>query len=94
MLPLVERFMDLKEVGQWFNRELVRKVGDEMKTLLWNDALVTSWPLMESFPHLFSLALSQDGMVGDLWQRNLEGERWRFLWRREGFVPRLRDDPI
>lgn len=42
-------------------------------------------PLCESFPHLFSLTLSQDVSVGEVCGLNLVGERWRFLWRRELF---------
>lgn len=47
--------MSLEDEGElrWFNRELVRKVGDGMETLFWEDAWVTSIPLIVAFPHLF-----------------------------------------
>jgi len=41
---------------------------------------------MESFPRLYSLTICQDEKVGELWQGDSGGERWRFHWRRELFV--------
>jgi len=40
---------------------------------------------MEAFPRLYSLALSQDVLVGDLCHREEEEVTWRFGWRRKLF---------
>jgi hypothetical protein len=34
---------------------------------------------MKAFPRLYSLAEEQDTKVGDYWNRNSMGERWRFV---------------
>jgi len=70
--------MELEEVGgnRWFNRELIRKVGNGLETYFWKDAWITSVPFMESFPRLFTLANCQDVKVGEVWERNAVGERW------------------
>jgi hypothetical protein len=68
-----------------FYKELVRTMGDGSNTFFWKGPWVSNVPLLEAFPCLFSLVTSHDGMVSDFYDRNLEGGRWRFCWRRELF---------
>ena len=70
----------------WFNREVMRKVGSEANTRFWLDLWVGNAPLCLAFPRLFSISSQKEAMVGDVWVVNEVGGAWSFLWRRNLFV--------
>lgn len=58
--------MELEEVegNRWFNRELIRKVGNGLETYFWKDAWITSVPFMDFFSapsHLSKLSRCEGG---------------------------------
>lgn len=68
--------MGLEEVGdvRWFRRELERGVGDGLRIFFWKDVWMGNMPLMEVYPRLFSLAINQDVVVGDLCASEVGGD--------------------
>lgn len=77
----VEEFQGVR----WFNKELIRTVGDGVNTFFWKDPWVSNVPLMVAFPRLFSLSTAHDGRVDEFYVTNPAGGRWTLGWRRELF---------
>lgn len=75
------------QVGKdWFNSEVVRKVGNWMDTRFWLDPWVSHVPLRMTYPRLFAISTQRNSKVGEVWH-HLNGNReLTFSWRRELFV--------
>lgn len=80
--------MSLKVVvgSNWFNEEVIRKVGNEYETSFWKDIWVGNLPLYAIFPRLFSISTQKDAKVAKLWENGDEWGTWRLIWRRTPFV--------
>lgn len=68
--------------ANWFNREMVRKVGNGETTRFWLDHWVGNEALYLTFPRLFSISSQKEAMVGEVW---VDGD-WNLTWRRSLFV--------
>ena len=48
----------------------------------WKDKWCGDEPLCESFPSLFSISLSKDAWVSDVWNLDGDGDGWTHLFSR------------
>ena len=72
-------------VGNWFDNNLRRMVGDGRNTLFWYDTWIGDCPLRLKFPRLFDLALEKESMVREMESRGWGVDRGAWLWRRRLF---------
>lgn len=72
--------------ANWFNTEVVRKVGNGMNTRFWLDHWMGNAALCVSYPRLFSISNQKDALVGDLSEATVGGGTWNLIWRRKLFV--------
>ncbi|RVW99516.1 putative ribonuclease H protein [Vitis vinifera] len=70
------------EEGDWCTRPLAYQVGSGWRVKFWKDKWCGDEPLCESFPYLFSISLSKDAWVSDVWNPNNDGEGWTPLFSR------------
>jgi hypothetical protein len=70
----------------WFNEEVVRRVGDGANTSIWKVARRWEVSFMVKYHRFFSISTSQEATVHDLWTPNPNGGGWTFNWRRHLFV--------
>jgi hypothetical protein len=78
----------------WFNREMVRKMGNGETTRFWLDHWVGNEALCLTFPRLFSISSQKEAMVGEVWEDGDSNLTWRrslFVWE-EGLVHILLDE--
>ena len=52
-----------EEVGNWFDKNIRRVVGDGRETFFWYDKWVGDTPLRFKFPRLFELALEKESTM-------------------------------
>jgi len=69
-------------VGNWFEDDIRRVVGDGHNTLFWFDNWVGDMPLRFKFPRLFDLAVNKECLVEEMARLGwtIEGMAW--VWRR------------
>lgn len=70
----------------WFNNEVVRKVGNGGKTKFSKDVLRGGVCFRDKYPWLFALSNQKEATVADVWVNGEMGREWRFMWRRNFFV--------
>lgn len=78
--------LDIVGDSNWFNSELVRKVGNGLTTTFWKALWRGGTPFWKKYPRLFSISNLKDGCVGDYWRSDESRGGWRFSWRRTLFV--------
>jgi len=69
-----------------FNREVVRKVRNDISMKFWTDPWVGGLPLRVAFSRLYSLSTQKEAVVSELCVMVEGGGERRFLWRRDLFV--------
>ena len=69
-------------VGNWFDENLCREVGDGINTLFWSDHWLDGGVLKDIFSRLFTLADNKMAIVADMssWGWGEGGEAWK--WQR------------
>jgi len=84
--------MDLEREGgvSWFNREVKKRLENEMLTYFWKDKWLTNTTsFCESFPLLFSLTIKiwRWGKCGKIVQKEVSGDlssiRFLFVWKND-----------
>jgi hypothetical protein len=70
----------------WLEDALVRRVGNGSSTRFWASNWINGAPLSITFPRLFSLSNNKEGMVNEFFDRDEDGGRWSFSWRRNLFL--------
>jgi hypothetical protein len=70
----------------WFNTEVVRKVGNGENTRFWLDHWVGNEALCLTYPRLFLISSQKDATGREVWMDGVEGGSWNLLWRRNLFV--------
>lgn len=70
----------------WFNTEVVRKVGNGTSTSFWRVLWRGEVSFMVKYPRLFSMANNQDTTVEEMCVDCSNGGGWGFSWRRDFFV--------
>ena len=66
----------------FLNSRLAYQVGSSWRVKFWKDKWCGDEPLCESFPSLFSISLSKDAWVSDVWNPDSDGEGWTPLFSR------------
>ena len=66
----------------FLNSRLAYQVGSGRRVKFWKDKWCGDEPLCESFPSLFSISLSKDAWVSDVWNPDSDGEGWTPLFSR------------
>jgi hypothetical protein len=69
-------------VGQWFDANVHRVIGDGRGTLFWHDIWIGDIPLKLKFPRLFDLAESKERTVEEMPSLGWEEEGGAWVWRR------------
>jgi hypothetical protein len=69
-------------VGNWFEENTRRVVGDGRTTLFWLDRWVGDRPLCLQFPRLFNLAVNKECSVEEMATRGWEDGGSAWVWRR------------
>ena len=72
-------------VGNWFEENICRVVGDGRDTLFWYDKWVGDIPLRIQFPRLFELAVEKECRVEIMGRRGWEVDGGAWVWRRRLF---------
>ena len=57
-------------------------MGGGRRVKFWKDKWCGDEPLCESFPSLFSISLSKDAWVSDVWNLDGDGDGWTHLFSR------------
>ena len=70
----------------WFNSEVVRKVGNGLNSSFWNDRWRGDKCFRLKYPRLYSISNEKDALVGEVGEVREEGSDWRFNWRRHLFM--------
>jgi hypothetical protein len=70
----------------WFNSEVVRKVGNGLNTSFWNDRWRGDKSFRLKYPRLYSIVIDKEALVREMGEVFEEGIVWRFNWRRNLFV--------
>lgn len=78
--------LDIGVGTNWFNNEMVRRVGNGESTRFWKDVWIGVRPLKEVFPRLFSLSNHKDAFVGEVWGFSGVRMDWILEWRRQPFM--------
>jgi hypothetical protein len=73
-------------VGNWFEENIRRVVGDGRDTFFWYDTWVGDVPLRLKYPRLFDLAMNKECKVADMGRLGwtVDGRAWE--WRRRLFA--------
>lgn len=79
------RLDDFGDTG-WFKSEIVRKVGNGLKTSFWKDKWCYRGSFSHLYPRLYSISNQKEASVGEIGEVLEEGWRWNFVWRRRLFV--------
>ena len=66
----------------FLNSRLAYQVGSGQRVKFWKDKWCGDKPLCESLPSLFSISLSKDAWVSDVWNPDSDGEGWTPLFSR------------
>ena len=87
----LRRWKDLVSITKgeevdWFNEEVVRRVGNGLCASFWREAWRGNEPFMLKYERLFSISSNQEANVHDLWIPNSSGGGWAFNWRCPLFV--------
>ena len=64
-------------VGNWFEENIRRVVGNGRDTLFWYDRWLGDVSLRVKFPRLFDLAVEKESSVEDMWRRGWDGDGGR-----------------
>jgi len=80
--------VSLEKVGEvnWFNRELIRMVGNGENTSFWSDVWVGEVALGVSFPRLYSISNQKEGKIGEMGEWSGSNWNWVLTWRHNLFV--------
>ena len=73
-------------VGNWFEENIRRVVGDGRDTLFWYDRWIGDLPLCLKFPRLFDLAVEKECSVGEMEGRGWGNDGGAWVWRRRLFA--------
>jgi len=73
-------------VGNWFEENIRRVVGDERDTLFWYDKWVGDVPLKLKFPRLFELVVVKNCTVADMGRLGWADDGMAWVWRRRLFA--------
>ncbi|RVW77264.1 putative ribonuclease H protein [Vitis vinifera] len=78
--------------NEWLflNSRLAYQVGSGRRVKFWKDKWCGDEPLCESFPSLFSISLSKDAWVSDVWNPDSDGEGWTLFSQGRLMIGRLR----
>jgi len=69
--------------SNWFNSEVIRKVGNRNKTSFWNHVWLGEGSLRSKYPHLYDISNQKESCIGQM--RGVRGG-WEWHWRRNFFV--------
>ncbi|KAJ9676777.1 hypothetical protein PVL29_022006 [Vitis rotundifolia] len=61
---------------------LAYQVGNGRRVKFWKDKWCSDEPLCESFPSLYSISLTKDAWVSEVWNSESDGEGWTPLFSR------------
>ena len=70
----------------WFNSEVVRKVGNGLKSSFWNDRWRGDKCFRLKYLRLYLIVIDKEALVGDVGEVLEEGTVRRFNWRRNLFM--------
>jgi hypothetical protein len=73
-------------MGNWFEGNIRRVVGDGVNTLFWFDHWVGDSPLRIKFPRLFDLAVNKECLVAKMEREGWEEGGRAWLWRRRSLA--------
>ena len=73
-------------VGNWFEDNIRRVVGDGRDTFFWYDEWIEDTPLRIKFPRFFDLALEKESRVDYMGRRSWEPDGGAWVWRRRLFA--------
>lgn len=81
-------FIRLGDYGctNWFNSEVLRKVGNGLNSSFWNDSWRGDKCFRLKYPRLYSIVNDKEALVGEVCEVVEEGMVWRFNWRRNLFM--------
>jgi hypothetical protein len=71
---------------RWFELGVVKVLGNGSSTSFWNDIWVGDQNLASMFPRLFAISNQQHLNLSDMGGLEVDGWRWRLLWRRPFFI--------
>ena len=72
----------IRNEGLFLNSRLAYQVGNGRRVKFGKDKWCGDEPLCESFPSLYSISLSKDAWVSDVWNPDSDGEGWTSLFSR------------
>jgi len=73
-------------VGNWFEENTRKVVGDGRDTFFWYDRWIGDVSLRVKFPRLFELAVEKESTVVDMWSLSWEEDWGLWVWRRRLFA--------
>jgi len=73
-------------VGNWFEDNIRKVVGDGRDTLFWYDRLIGDVPLRVKFPRLFELSVEKECTVENMWRLGWEPDGGAWGWRSRLFA--------
>jgi len=68
--------------GNWFENNIMWKVGKESKTMFWDDKWISERPPRIIYPRLYANSLNKNGMVSKFGRRNNQEWVWEIKWKR------------
>jgi hypothetical protein len=73
-------------VPNWFNAEVVRKVGNGLSFSFWSDTWRGDTCFRIKYPRLYSISTQKEALVGEVGERSDLRMEWNFTWRMHLFM--------
>lgn len=70
----------------WFNSEVVRRVGNGLNSSFWNDTWKGGRCFRDKYPRLFLISMQKEAKVGEIGLVSGQDIDWAFSWRRHLFM--------